>query len=296
MQKLCPNPEVCGSCGWSHIPYQKQLQQKLSDINGSFKLKKLDLTVQEILSAPSTEHYRNRMDFVIDWQGAVGLREKGKWWRVIDDHTCFLADLRIEAVYKEARDWAKSSGFSYYDRKANIGLLRYAVIRSTSLGQSMLNVVTSAPVDEAEAEALQNSLRKLAVKAEVTTLIWSINHTITDVSFGDEMHIIHGPGQITEEIMDYKYQISPNAFFQTNPAGAELLLKTVREFAGSYEIRLYSIFTAAQASFRLPWRRMLSAPWASNFLQTRSKMPSSMPSSTKLPLSITMPKLKILIG
>ncbi|MFZ2682188.1 MAG: 23S rRNA (uracil(1939)-C(5))-methyltransferase RlmD [Patescibacteria group bacterium] len=231
MEILCPNHEVCGSCGWSHIPYPKQLQQKLSDINGSLKIKNLDLRVNEILSAPITEHYRNRMDFVIDWQGAMGLREKGKWWKVIDNHPCFLADEQIEKLFSITRDWVKTSGLSFYDRKANVGLLRYAVIRSTTLGQTMLNIVTSAPKDADEEAQTKLALERLIELAAPTTLIWSLNHTVTDVSFGDEVRVLHGPGTIEEQIGGYKYRISPNAFFQTNPRGAELLLDTVREFA-----------------------------------------------------------------
>ena len=49
MKSQCPNKEVCGSCSWSHIPYADQLQQKIQDINGSFKIKELDIHVKEIL-------------------------------------------------------------------------------------------------------------------------------------------------------------------------------------------------------------------------------------------------------
>ncbi|MFA5945491.1 MAG: 23S rRNA (uracil(1939)-C(5))-methyltransferase RlmD [Patescibacteria group bacterium] len=227
----CPNPERCGSCGWSHIPYEKQLKQKLSDINGSFAIKKLDLHVDEILASPITHHYRNRMDFVIDWQGNVGLREKGKWWSVIDNHPCFIADQKIEDHFFLARQWAKTCGLSFYDRKANVGFLRYAVIRSTSLGETMVIIVTSAPKDADEEASAKKALESLAGSSKPTTLVWSINHTISDVSFGDELRVISGPGVIEETIAGYHYKISPNAFFQTNPKGAEMLLDTVREFA-----------------------------------------------------------------
>lgn len=224
---LCPNPDVCGSCGWSHIPYEKQLQQKLSDINGSFKLKKLDYRCEEILASPKTEHYRNRMDFVIDFQGKVGLREKGKWWRVIDNHPCFIADEKIDEIFTIVREWTKQAGLSFYDRKANTGTLRYAVIRASSIGETMITVVTSASEEPVEA-----ALRDLADISKAMTVVWSINHTISDVSFGDELRVIAGPGLIREDINGVKYQISPNAFFQTNSSGASLLLDTVREFAG----------------------------------------------------------------
>lgn len=228
----CPNKDVCGSCSWSHIPYEKQLQQKLSDINGSFKLKNLDLEVHEILASPKIDHYRNRMDFVIDFEGRVGLRQKGKWWRVIDNHPCFIADEKIEELFHAVRDWAQNCGLSFFDRKSHEGLLRYAVIRATSTGETMLTIVTSEAEDE---ERVIGVIRELGEKVKPTTLVWSINHTVSDVSYGDELRTIHGPGYIEENINGLKYRITPNAFFQTNSHAASLLLSTVTEFAGDLQ-------------------------------------------------------------
>jgi 23S rRNA (uracil1939-C5)-methyltransferase len=232
MKNLCPKKEECGSCGWSHIPYQNQLDQKLSDINGSFKIKELDFRCPEILAAPKTSHYRNRMDFVIDFEGRVGLRQKGKWWKVIDDHTCFISDEQIEYAYHKVRTWSKLAGLTYFDRKAHHGFLRYAVIRTSTLSQTMLTIVTSAPKDEEEEKLAKEAFDTLIKEVNPTTFIWSINNTVSDVSFGDDLRVLHGSGQIQEEINATKYLISPNAFFQTNPHGARLLQDTVREFAG----------------------------------------------------------------
>ncbi len=232
MQQLCPNKELCGSCSWSHIPYAKQLEQKLSDINGSMKLKKLDQRVSEIIPAPTTEHYRNRMDFVIDFEGKFGMRQKGKWWRVIDGHTCFLADEKIDKLFFEIHQWLKSANLTFFDRKAHTGLLRYAVIRASKIEETMITIVTSQPADPEEKKQAEQALLDLAQIAEPTTLIWSINSTITDVSFGDQLTTISGPGYIEEEIAGFRYRITPNAFFQTNSHAAEELLKTVSEFTG----------------------------------------------------------------
>ncbi len=229
---LCPNPDRCGSCGWSHIPYDKQLQQKMSDINGSFGLKKLKYQVDEIVAAGQTDHYRNRMDFVIDFKGQVGLREKGKWWSVIDNHPCFLADPKIDELFAATRLWSQACGLTYFDRKALTGLLRYAVIRASSIGESMITIVTSTPADDVAKEKITATLKDLGDVTKATTVVWSINHTISDVSFGDELHTITGNGVINEEIGGVKYVISPNAFFQTNSHMAAVLLDTVREFAG----------------------------------------------------------------
>lgn len=96
----------------------------------------------------------------------------------------------------------------------------------------MLTIVTSTPKDADDEQAAKLAFEKLNELAGPTTLIWSLNHTISDVSVGDELRVLHGPGTIEEQIGGYKYRISPNAFFQTNPTGAVFLQDTVRQFAG----------------------------------------------------------------
>ena len=232
MKVLCPDKEVCGSCGWSHIPYEKQLTQKLSDINGSLALKELPFTCDQILPSPRTSHYRNRMDFVIDFEGRVGLRQKGKWWKVIDDHCCFISDQKIEEIFKIGVTWAKQCGLAWYDRKAHTGLLRYLVIRATSIGETLINVVTSVPSSEDEAKLAHEKITELARITSATTVLWAKNSTQSDVSFGDQLDIVIGEGVIKEEIAGYQYLISPQAFFQTNSYAAPLLMNAVVEYAG----------------------------------------------------------------
>ncbi|KKU34073.1 MAG: 23S rRNA (Uracil-5-)-methyltransferase [Candidatus Uhrbacteria bacterium GW2011_GWE2_46_68] len=228
----CPQKDRCGSCGWSHIPYQKQLAQKLADINGSLALKKLSLRCKEILPSPRIEHYRNRMDFVIDFEGRMGLREKGKWWKVIDGHPCFLADEKIESLFHSIHAWLPTSGLTYFDRKAATGLLRYAVIRALQTGETMVDMITSAPVDSFEEERTHAAFFSLAQHLSPTSFFWSINSTISDVSFGDKHELISGRPDIEEVVDHVRYQIGPHTFFQTNSHASPLLLQTVKEFAG----------------------------------------------------------------
>ena len=118
--KLCPLIELWIVRMVAHTIYQTTLS-KLSDINGSFNIKELSIHCDEIVPSPKTEGYRNRMDFVIDFEGRVGLREKGKWWKVIDGHRCFLADPEINRLLMSC-DWVKHSPLSRWDRKTNSGL------------------------------------------------------------------------------------------------------------------------------------------------------------------------------
>lgn len=232
MTSSCPQKDLCGSCSWSHIPYDKQLEQKLGDINGSLALKGLEERCTEILPSPKTNHYRNRMDYVINFEGKVGMRERGKWWRVIDDHCCFIGDERIDAMFYLARTWAQSSPLSRFDRKSYVGFLRYIVCRCTEQGERMLIVVTSAPINSDEEQLAIDELSRLNAVVNPETLVWSINHTTSDISSGDETRTIAGSGKLTENVNGLRYLISPHAFFQTNSHGAVSLLNTVIEFCG----------------------------------------------------------------
>ena len=84
--------------------------------------------------------------------------------------------------------------------------------------------MTSIPDDEAN---VQRALHDLNVLAHPTTLVWTTNETISDVSFGETEQVIAGPGYLTEVINGISYRISPQAFFQTNVFAAPLLQETV---------------------------------------------------------------------
>ncbi|EKD32999.1 MAG: SAM-dependent methyltransferase [uncultured bacterium] len=265
MESACPNKDRCGSCGWSHIPYKKQLEQKLSDINGSFKLHGIDQKVIEIFPSPKTEHYRNRMDFVIDFKGQFGLREKGKWWRVIDGNKCFIADEQIGELFDNISKWIATSGLDFFDRKSHSGFLRYAVVRASLHGQTLINIVTSAPKDE---NLAYRAFAGLNSQAGPSTLIWTINNTVSDVSFGDEERVISGSGFIEEKISGFTYRISPQAFFQTNSHAAPFLLETVKQFTGNLSEKTLLDLYCGTGFFSVPLAKQAKKTYGLEMVET----------------------------
>ena len=257
IQDKCPNKTVCGSCEWSEIPYKEQLIKKLNEINICLKQNGIDYKVKKIEPSPKTSHYRNRMDFVIDYRGHFGLRQKGKWWKVIDDHTCFISDENIEKVFKKCYEWVKNCELSYLDRKNFEGLLSYIVLRCNIEGELMVNVVTSSNFDEKESEVIEKKLKNLATAINLNgTLVWSINSSKSDVSFGDEVRVISGRGFIEEKVNDYNFRITPNSFFQTNSHGAKVLQDKVLEFAQSTSSKNILDLYCGSGFFTIPLSKM----------------------------------------
>ncbi|NMB70101.1 class I SAM-dependent RNA methyltransferase [candidate division WWE3 bacterium] len=233
---LCGRKDVCGSCGWFDIPYEEQLLKKLEGINTAAKADKISLICSKIIPSVTNSHYRNKMDFVIDYKGNFGLREKGKWWKVIDNHTCFLPDTKIIDLYHRLYPWVKNSGLSYYDRKADAGLLRYAIIRVTKLGETMVIILTTNPKDSSEEMLIKNSLASLVDTLNVTSFVWSHTSSKSDISFGENCEVISGAAYIREKINEHFYIIRPNSFFQTNSQTAELLQSHVISMTDTFNL------------------------------------------------------------
>jgi 23S rRNA (uracil-5-)-methyltransferase RumA len=233
---LCNRKDLCGSCSWSDIPYEQQLANKLIAINKVAGEANVELTCTQIIPSVTTSNYRNRMDYVVNFKGEFGLREKGKWWKVLDNHTCFLPDTKIIELFNKIYPWIKNSGISYFDRKSYVGLLRYVVFRTTSLGETMVIVLTSSPKTPEESETIRRALLTLKEDIKVTSLIWSHTNSTSDISFGDTCEMISGAAYIKERINGYNYIIRPNSFFQTNSLTAGLLQQHVLSMVDSFSL------------------------------------------------------------
>jgi 23S rRNA (uracil1939-C5)-methyltransferase len=214
------------------MSYTEQLGHKLGGINAALKKAGFRQECLQIVPSPKQSHYRNQMDFTIDYRGRVGLREYQSWDHVMDNHMCFLADEQIEQLFPVVRSWVQSCGLSYHDRKSHRGLLRTATLQSSTLGQTMVSILTAPPEDEVEKSALISQLQELGKLLPTSTIAWIVVNDQYDHNRGDSLEIIAGQGFIEEKIGDLTFQISPNAFFQNNSEAAQYLLQTVREFAG----------------------------------------------------------------
>jgi 23S rRNA (uracil1939-C5)-methyltransferase len=99
-------------------------------------------------------------------------------------------------------------------------------------GDIMLNIITSGQEGYKGDETLDWMSHKLFwLHPEITTLIHSISDSHAQVAFGERDRLLLGTGKITETIGHLKFEISPNAFFQTNPRQAQHLFETISELA-----------------------------------------------------------------
>jgi len=211
--------EPCPGAPWQGLAYEQQLIEKRRQVDEALRrIGELDgFELEEIEPAVEQWRYRNKLEYSFGpgEDGAVlGFHASGRWDLVIGVEDCLLASERGNAVRNEVREWARAEAVAPYDRRAGTGVLCTLVVREgRRTGQIQTRLVTTA---------------KRFPKPPVDL------HTVVEDGSGNG----EGPtGALGEELLRERlcgldFEMSHNAFFQTNTEMAERLYAIVAEYAG----------------------------------------------------------------
>ena len=245
---FCKHFGLCGGCKWQMLPYHMQLKYKQQEAEQNLKrIGKMDLpALMPILGADKTKYYRNKLEFTFSdkryllpqeleqlpkdyvTEGALGYHVPRIFDKIIDIEECFLMDDINNSIRNNIRRFALENKFTYYNIKEHTGWLRNIIIRNTTTGQLMLNLILGY-----EDMLATNLLMDFILKSfpQITTLVYTINKKWNDTIYDLEPIIYFGPGFITEKLGNYNFKISPKSFFQTNSRQAESLYTVTKNFA-----------------------------------------------------------------
>jgi 23S rRNA (uracil1939-C5)-methyltransferase len=245
---FCIHFGVCGGCKWQMLRYEKQLQYKQQEAADAFKrIGKLgELFMLPIMGSLNTIRYRNKLEFTFSnkkfltpgqleelkedaWPGgALGYHVPRLYDKIIDINECWLMDDLNNAIRNTLRDFSLANKYSYYDIKEHSGWLRNIIIRNTTGGELMVNLVFGYD-DQLEREKITNHL--LQQVPSISTLLYTVNAKWNDTIYDIDTHIVSGNGYLIETLGDFNFKISPKSFFQTNSTQAKKLYDVVKDFA-----------------------------------------------------------------
>ena len=255
---------VCGGCKWQHFDYSEQLRVKRKQVLdalerlGGFE----SPDVAECIPAKELFEYRNKIDMDFTDQRyltadeidvpeedlkkpldfSIGFHAPGCYAKVIDIDQCDIASDDMNLVVETVRVFFRDRKLPIYSTFQPEGYLRNLVVRQGgATGELMVNLITSTYDAELMRELL--SALQVALGDKLTTFINGINTRKNMVAFNEEEHVLYGEGFITDRLGEYSYQISPNSFFQTNTAQAEVLYNEIIKqaaFQGSETV--YDLF------------------------------------------------------
>ena len=260
---FCQHFGVCGGCKWQNLPYEEQLKFKQQQVYDQLhRIGKVELPeFQPILGSVQTQEYRNKLDYgcankryltkeeiaslpndesqSLKDVPAIGFHITGAFDKILPIEKCWLMDDLHNQIRNSARDYAIEHGLSFFDLRAQVGLLRDIIIRNSASGEWM--VIFQFHYDHTTPETLAESkeqatglLQYIADKyLDITSLLYLDNQKCNDTIGDQEIIVFKGKDHIIELMEDLKFKVGPKSFYQTNTEQAYHLYSVAREFAFS---------------------------------------------------------------
>ncbi len=244
---FCEHFGICGGCKWQNLPYLEQLKFKQqSVIDNLERIGKIELPEENsILASKKTTLYRNKLEYTfsnkryltaeeiakseeIERTPALGFHVPKLFDKVVDIHKCHLQADPSNAIRNAIKNYALNNELSFFDIRKQEGFLRTLIIRTSSIGESMI-ILCFFYEDKPKREALLNYIAETF--PEITSIIYVINEKANDSITDQEMIHFKGRDHIFEQMEDLRFKISPKSFYQTNSEQAYLLYCKTREFA-----------------------------------------------------------------
>lgn len=250
-EPFCQHYGICGGCKWECMKYEKQLHYKQQQIEDNLtRIGKVELPeISPIIGAEKTIFYRNKLEFGFSdkrWltyeevaqdikyenMNALGFHIPGSFDKILDIDKCWLMDDLHNQIRNAIRQYAYDYHLSFFDIKAQKGLLRNLMFRSSNSGEWMILIQFKfeSPKDEASAKGLMQYISDKF--PQITSLLYVNNPKCNDTIGDLDIQVFKGTDCIYGLMEDLKFKIGPKSFYQTNNEQAYKLYKVAREFAG----------------------------------------------------------------
>lgn len=243
----CEHFGICGGCRWQHLPYEYQLKYKQQQVKDALeRIAKVEIPeIKPILGSKNIWEYRNKMEYTFSnkmWltfeqmknedsfadRNAVGFHISGAFDKVLDIKRCDLQDDFGNQLRLFIKEYGKKQEYTFYDLKAQQGLLRTLMIRIASTGEIMAVIVFG----ENDDKKINLLLKAVADKfPQITSLLYVINLKANDTISDQEIITYRGKDYIEEEMEGLRFRVGAKSFYQTNSHQAYELYKVTRTFA-----------------------------------------------------------------
>lgn len=214
---------------WQVLPYERQLEVKRDQVAEALdRLGGLaDYELDPIVPAVEQWRYRNKLEYSFgtgdDSELVCGFHAPGRFDRIVPLTDCKLASERGNAIREQVAAWCRAQGLDAWDRREQRGFLRNLVVREgRRTGQFQVRLVTSPGRLDVDG---------LIAAVDCDGLFWTQTASLGESAQGGETTLLAGGPRLGEELGGLRFEISPEAFFQTNTEMADVLYAAAVELA-----------------------------------------------------------------
>jgi len=225
IEPACPHFLNCGGCEHMNISYVNQLKYKDEIFKELLSRAHIETEVLDIIPGSNEPFfYRNsiRFFFRIDSENKISFArhninaEKG----LINIDSCLLQSETANTIMTRLKKYINEN----IENKSSLWQLKIREGKHTH--EFMIEIITSGedlPEEKGIVEVLKN----------ISPNIKSIYHAVAPGKSLKQLRrrLIYGAPIIYEKIGKFKFQISPESFFQTNSLGVETLYNVIKKFA-----------------------------------------------------------------
>lgn len=225
----CPAYPSCGGCRFRHIAYEEELCAKRERVEETLRrVGGVELQVEEMLAAPSTDGCRNKSAFPVGFdihgEPVTGFY-RGRTHEIIPVDECRLQSREANEAARVLRGWLKETGEDG---------VRHLVTRSGTGG--ILVCVVSVNKPGKSAKLLTEALRRIPGLCGV---VWQRHGGEGNVILGNEQTCLWGRDYVEDELClpgkePLRFRLSAKSFYQVNKAQAERMYARALEYAGAF--------------------------------------------------------------
>ncbi|WP_308588810.1 23S rRNA (uracil(1939)-C(5))-methyltransferase RlmD [uncultured Oscillibacter sp.] len=229
MEPECPYFGRCGGCDFQHMTYAEELWAKRQRVQDALeRLGGTDLRVEEIVGAKNPHHYRNKSQYPVGADGAIGFFQ-ARSHRVVPIRRCLIQTETSDQIAQAVGEWMRRYRVSAYDETTGKGLVRHIYVRVNRRGESLCCVVVNGGRLPREPE-LAAYVRAAAPRA--VGVVLNTNTRRGNVILGDRYRTLWGQDFLMDTLCGLTFKLSVPSFYQVNRDQAEVLYGKALEFAG----------------------------------------------------------------
>lgn len=234
VKPFCPMQRACGACQLQYIDYQYQLDIKQQIVQDTMdKIGGLNVKIPKPVKSPQIKNYRHKIQYPISQTKNSGRILAGYYkpssHEIVNIKYCPIQPEICDDIIEYIRKNAPIYKISGYNEVKHTGDLRHVVIRHSSYNNENLVVfvVNDTKIRSNYADFAQKLFDNFK---EISGVCINFNNNKTNVILGKQTQCICGKDHIIEKILDNKFIIGSETFFQVNPKSAENIFRYVKNY------------------------------------------------------------------
>lgn len=234
----CSIMKACGGCTALNRPYKKQLAAKQAAMEELFAelceregiavdpIRAMGVILGDPGKYPAPRGFRHKAatPFAPGKEGTVrcGFFERGTH-KIVAVPECPVEAPGARQILNGIAREAERLHIPAFNEDKHLGLLRYAVVRCGWRTDQVMVTLVTAQRDLPHAQEFFEAVA--ALDPHIVTVAQNINGRPGNAILGEETRIVYGAECMRDQLLGCKFDISPTAFYQTNPQQTELLYR-----------------------------------------------------------------------